>query len=266
MPWLDRFLKKNPVLLWLNARGFMSSATSPIALFARKRMIERANQEKAEPSSNVIQPLDFLARFQQAAKEDPSFLDDRQILGLTISSVFAGADSTAITLRTIFYFLLKNPSTMAKIMEEIKDLPVSEDGVVSWTTANSLPYLTAVIHEALRIFPAGGIHLERVVPSAELQIKGHFIPGGTIIGASAWTIHAREELFEERTAEFRPERWLEVDEGELKRMKNSLFAFGRGSRVCPGKTVSFLEIYKVVPTLLLKFEVSDSDLIELVLS
>ena len=90
---------------------------------------------------------------------------------------------------------------------------------------------------------------------AGVDIKGHFIPGGTIIGASAWTIHAKEEIFGKRTEEFRPERWLEVDEGERKRMENSLFTFGYGSRVCIGKTVSFLEIYKVVPTLLLKFDV-----------
>ena len=181
MPWLDSLFKKNPVLLWVNASGFMSSATSPVALFARKRMMERANQEKPEISHRKLQALDFLTRFQQAAKEDPEFLNDSQILGLTLSSVFAGADSTAITLRTIFYFLLKNPSTMAKLMDDVTGIPVSEDGVVSWTTAHSLPYLTAVIHEALRIFPAVGIPLERVVPPAGLQVKGYFIPGGTIL-------------------------------------------------------------------------------------
>ncbi|KAN0110853.1 pisatin demethylase [Hyaloscypha variabilis] len=259
MPWLDFLLKKNPVLLWLNARGFMSNATSPVALFGGKRMIERAKQGKPEALTGKSQPLDFLSRFQQAAKEDPIFLDDRQVLGLTLSSIFAGADSTAIILRAIFYFLLKQPSTLAKLMDELHDIQVPEDGIVSWNTAHSLPYLTAVIHEALRMFPAVGIHLERVVPPAGVDIKGHFIPGGTIIGASAWTIHAKEEIFGKRTEEFRPERWLEVDEGERKRMENSLFTFGYGSRVCIGKTVSFLEIYKVVPTLLLKFDLQLAD-------
>ncbi|KAE9372699.1 pisatin demethylase [Stipitochalara longipes BDJ] len=254
MPWLDLLWMKNPVLLWLSSHGLLSNTISPVALFARKRMMERENQERREAPLNETQPLDLLSRFQQAAKKDPTFLNDRQILALTLSSIFAGADTTAITLRAIFYFLLKDPTMMAKLMHELNGIPVSEYQIVSWTTARSLPYLTAVIHEALRIFPAVGLPLERVVPPAGLEVKGHFIPGGTIIGASAWTIHAKEEIFGERTEEFRPERWLEFDEGEQKRMENSLFTFGYGSRVCIGKNVSLLEIYKVVPTILLKFE------------
>lgn len=40
-------------------------------------------------------------------------------------------------------------------------------------------------------------------------------------------------------------------------MNNAMFTFGMGSRTCIGKNISLLEIYKLVPTVLRKFEVSD---------
>lgn len=127
MPWLDLLWKKNPVILWLDDRGLITNDTSPVVPFAGKRMAETENQEK-QVSLHAHQPLDFLARFQRETREDPDFLNDRQILALTISSVFAGSDSTAIILRAIFYFLLKNRATMDRLMEEIRTPHIPKTG------------------------------------------------------------------------------------------------------------------------------------------
>ena len=243
------------MLLWLGDHGFVS-ATSAIAQFASRRLAERSTPEKQEAIADEGRPLDLLARFQNEAKRDPVFMNDIQVLSLTVSSVFAGADSTAISLRTVFYYLLKNSHTMDALVKEADALTSTEDDVVSWNDARQSPYLTAVINEALRIHPAVGIHLERVVPPAGFEVNGYRIPGGTIVGTSAWPLHAKEEIFGPRTDEFRPERWLEIDEVERKRMENAIFTFSFGTRSCIGKNISSLEMYKVIPTLLRKFEVS----------
>jgi cytochrome P450 len=39
-------------------------------------------------------------------------------------------------------------------------------------------------------------------------------------------------------------------------MNNMLFSFGAGTRSCIGKNISLLEMYKLVPALLHRFEVS----------
>ena len=97
------------------------------------------------------------------------------MLGLTVSSVFAGSDSTAITLRAIFYYLLKNPSLMQRLMAELNGVPgPHKDDIMSWDDTRKLPYLGAVVQEALRIFPPVGMHLERVVPSHGLEVCGYF--------------------------------------------------------------------------------------------
>lgn len=254
MPWLDRWLKKNPIRIWLSELGYIANTSSAVAVFAGKRMAERKALEKMESST---QSLDLLGRYMTEGKRDPHFITDRQIMGLTASNIFAGSDSTAITLRTIFYYLLKQPETMKKLMEELKKASFDRHGeIMSWKDARELPYLAAVVQESLRIFPAVGVSLERIVPTGGMEVCGHIIPEGTIIGTSAWPLHRKESIFGSRTEEFRPERWLEATNDVKAQMNNALFTFGMGSRTCIGKNISFLEIFKLVPTLLEKFEVS----------
>lgn len=46
---------------------------------------------------------------------------------------------------------------------------------------------------------------------------------------------------------------------QLKTMDGTLFQFGAGSRTCIGKNVSLLEIFKLVPSFLRRFEVRFAD-------
>jgi cytochrome P450 len=179
--------------------------------------------------------------------------------------VFAGSETTAISLSSVFYFLLKNPRCYHKLMQEldeaVKEGVIEErDGkTVSWAESQKLPYLDAVIQESFRLHPAAGLLLERVVPKQGMTILGEFIPGGTIVGCNAWVLHRRPEIFGQDVDTFRPERWIEAAEGKnglsLKEMKATMFQFGSGARTCIGRNVSLLEVYKLVPSFLRRFEV-----------
>lgn len=67
--------------------------------------------------------------------------------------------------------------------------------------------------------------------------------------------HRDRSTFGNDADEWRPERWLSNKERESKRIERRLLTFGAGTRACIGKHISFLEIYKVVPTLLRRFEI-----------
>jgi cytochrome P450 len=54
---------------------------------------------------------------------------------------------------------------------------------------------------------------------------------------------------------WRPERWLEIEAtGRGTDVERYFFAFGMGTRTCIGKNISLLEMSKLVPQMLRKFD------------
>lgn len=216
----------------------------------------------------VAMKPDLLSKFIQAKADRPKFMNDSLVMTMAVSMAFAGSETTAISLSAVFYYLLKNPLCMKKLQEEIDSkareggFKDNEHGLVEWSEAQDMLYLDACVKEAFRLHPAPGLPLERIVPPQGVEIAGKFIKGGTIVGCSAWVIHRNKEIFGEDVEAFRPERWLvdqnvgkEVEEKRIKEMSGTLLQFGMGARTCIGKNISLLEIYKLVPTVLRRFEV-----------
>lgn len=267
IPILDSFLLKNPVLRFLDKNKIVSF-TFPVVEFAKARMDERLKELgsiKARGgdvnSALTNRRADLLSMFLKAKDERPEFFHNGRVLTMAVSMAFAGSDTTAISLSSVFYYILKNPRCYEKLMDEIDTAVCSgvlEDrlsGLVTWAGSQKLPYLDACVKEAFRLHPAAGLPLERIVPSQGAEICGEFIAGGTIVGCSAWVIHRRPEVFGSDVDTYRPERWLEASKESRKEMEGSMFHFGMGARTCIGKNISLLEIYKLVPSFLRRFEV-----------
>ncbi|GLA22359.1 hypothetical protein AnigIFM63326_003271 [Aspergillus niger] len=259
MPWLDYVLIKNPLRQLI--RG---GSTGAVARFARDRLHERLSQGGSKRDDIHERQKDFLTRFLEAKSIHPDVVDDAQVFSYTTSNVNAGSDTTAISLRAILYYTLKNPRVFSKLQDELNGaLQTGKVTIpVSWKQSQELPYLDAVIKEALRLHPAVGLLLERVVPAGGLQLpNGPFLPAGTVVGVNPWIIH-RHAIFGKEIDRFVPERWLrgnDESEAEFKmRRQNMLGAtltFGAGPRTCIGKNISLLEIYKLIPSLLLAYKV-----------
>ncbi len=70
--------------------------------------------------------------------------------------IFAGSETTAISLSAVFYFLLQNPPAYQKLMAELNEAAQNgtiigrDNHKVSWAEAQKLPYLDAVIQESFR--------------------------------------------------------------------------------------------------------------------
>lgn len=271
-PWLDRVLVKNPIKLFLEAKGLWpSSPNAAIINFALDRQRETRIIGRHEVAQNGhAQGINFLERFLQSQKKYPDFLTEDRMTAMCASLIIAGSDSTAISLSSVFYYLLMHPRVYQKLKREIdaadaagalessKETTGAGD-VVPFSAANKLMYLDAVINEAFRMHPAVGLLLERVTPSQGATICGEFVPGRTVVGCNAWVLHQNKEVFGEDADSYRPERWLEsegADPARLPRMRQSMFQFGAGSRTCIGKNISLMETYKMVPSVLRKFEVS----------
>ncbi|EKD16694.1 uncharacterized protein L3040_001435 [Drepanopeziza brunnea f. sp. 'multigermtubi'] len=276
IPVLDLFFLKNPLYL-LAAKHGLVDATFPVAKFAQDRVAERFPKESGKSVLPSVEPKtmsqpDLLSKFVKAKFDRPEFMTDSLVMTMAISMAFAGSETTAISLSSVFYYLLKNPDCMEKLYAELDGkaregaFTDNEHGVVTWTEAQSLPYLDACIKEAFRMHPAPGLPLERVVPAAGAEIAGHFVKGGTIVGCSAWVIHRNREIFGDDVEVFRPERWLadeskdpEAEAKRIKEMSGVMLQFGMGARSCIGRNISLLEMYKLIPTVLRRFEIQLQD-------
>ncbi|KAL8846531.1 MAG: hypothetical protein Q9221_008383 [Calogaya cf. arnoldii] len=248
MPWTAFWLKLNPVV------GYLRKDSLMFVGWAVKRIQDRVEQRHKMYSGTGCSkdgPTDFLDLFLDAAQsyDDPSGYNFTLLIDWTLVNVMAGADTTAIALRAILWFLLKDPSRKEKLLQEIHTAKLSVP--VSWKQTQKLPYLDTCIKEALRLCPAIGLGLERKVPAAGLEMPdGYVLPEGTNVSMNAWVVN-RQDVFGENPDNFIPERWLRQNNESIEQhrdrtnqMKRADLTFGGGARACTGRYIAFLDIYK----------------------
>ena len=94
--------------------------------------------------------------------------------------------------------------------------------------------------------------LPREVQSGGLQVDGHFVPAGTIVGVPTYALHHSENHFHEPFA-YRPERWLlkgssavrdgkGVSEETMALQKEAFVPFSIGPRSCIARSVALMEL------------------------
>lgn len=71
---------------------------------------------------------------------------------------------------------------------------------------------------------------------------------------NSWVAHRNTAVFGPDADVFRPERWLEGDKERAKMMEQNFMPFGLGSRVCIGRNISLLEMNKVIPVIVQRFD------------
>ncbi|KAK3123614.1 hypothetical protein QOZ80_8AG0633590 [Eleusine coracana subsp. coracana] len=116
----------------------------------------------------------------------------------------AGSDTISITVVWAMAELLRNPGIMAKVRAEIEDALGSKE-TIDENDAMSLPYLQAVVKEAMRLHPAGPILLPHEAVEDGVEIEGYTVPKGCSVIFNVWAI-MRDPAAWERPDEFAPER------------------------------------------------------------
>ncbi|KAM7201977.1 Cytochrome P450 [Rhypophila sp. PSN 637] len=137
-----------------------------------------------------------------------------------------------------------NEEVHGRLKKELTEaIPVPNE-IPPWVELEKLPYLSAVVTEALR-----------------LSYGGWTIPAGVPVGMDNYYQHTNGNIFPQAN-EFKPERWLgnskvavRVDgpDGQsttvLKPLSSYMTAFGRGTRMCIGINLAYAEIYIGLATL-----------------
>ncbi|CAI6085973.1 unnamed protein product, partial [Clonostachys chloroleuca] len=171
-----------------------------------------------------------------------------EILELSDGLIVAGSETTATLLSGTTYFLLTNPTTYEKLVEEIRSAFSSEDEITI-VRVNQLSYTVAVLNEGLRMYPPVPFGLPRKVPLNGELVQGFWLPEK----ASFRSSFRSEHNFVDPEA-FIPERWL----GDPRFANDNtavLQPFSMGPRNCIGKNLAYAESRLLLVRLLWKFDI-----------
>ncbi len=189
-----------------------------------------------------------LLKMIEAAVADPSIpeFDQQQALDELKQYLWAGTETTALTLAWAMYEVSKRPEACERIRRE--GLEVYGDREPTAADYSALAYTRAVIQETMRIYPPIWMFV-RVAAKADV-IDGKEIRPGDRVALFAYGAHHSPKYWDE-PEEFRPERWL--GDAAKKRKPYTYIPFGGGKRSCIGGAMSQVENTLALSILLRRF-------------
>ncbi|KAF2090847.1 cytochrome P450 4A10 [Saccharata proteae CBS 121410] len=205
----------------------------------------RFNVEKGEVEDSMNAVSKFVdGVVQQAIDEDQgeetyqgrmlkAGISKSETMAQCMDLMFAGTDSTGMNLATACRHLSMKPEIYNRLREEVLASPDADP--------QTLPYLTCVIKETLRISMANPTRLPRVVPPSGWTFASTYFPPGTVVGMQPHTLHFKPEVFPS-PFDFIPERW----EDPIPEMTRDHIPFGLGSRQCIARNLATAELFWTV--------------------
>ncbi len=232
------FLLEREINIAVLTQGFppiIHMPFGPVKQF-RNRLLEYRSsireiiQEHREnfDSNNLRDFIDVYFHEMQLKKEQglDTKLNEDNMEAVLEDLFFAGAETTATTLRWCALLMMENPDIQSRVHRELDDI-IGRNRLPTLADRPNLPYTDAVIQEIQRyatIAPIGAPHFTTV----ETTFRGYRIPKETMIIGNLWSISRDKKLWNDDTLdEFRPERFLDENCNTVKKPEYHL-VFGSG--------------------------------------
>ncbi|KAG8896760.1 hypothetical protein FRC01_011632, partial [Tulasnella sp. 417] len=239
--WLPGMQFKRDAAKWKREMEEVRRATFERA----KRSVITGDAEHV--SAYILNNLRDLYHKHEESGETASLEEDEMAVNLTGFSFFiAGVDTTQFTVHGLLLAMMLFPSAQEKAQAEI-DRVIGRDRLPTFHDQQDLPYLHAVVLEALRWSPSAPSGLARRSMSDDVY-NGYFIPKGTTVISNTWGI-SRSTQYYSNPSTFDPDRYLKP-EPELDPRE---FVFGFGRRVCPGSELAFQTLWIMAASVLWAF-------------
>ncbi|KAI1431257.1 cytochrome P450 [Xylaria sp. CBS 124048] len=148
------------------------------------------------------QPTPDLVHYLLEQSEGPRTTESvLKMRGDSLNAIVAGSEPVPVVLIGLFAELARKPEQIEAVYNEMIGMDITDS-----KTLSTLPHLNAVIQEALRLYPVLPTAGSRKVGKNGVTIGGVYIPPYTTIINPRFSIHRREDCFEQ-AEEFIPERW-----------------------------------------------------------
>lgn len=224
-----------PLLIFLRALRRPLWGLGPWDRFVAKRdLLDRMlDEEMRRRAAEPKERHDILSLLMAARREDGSPLDRQHLRDELVTLLFAGHETTGLSLAWALYHLHRSPEVLAKLRAELAG---SQAALTSQPDAvTQLPYLSAVCSETLRLHPLAPIVPPRLV-KRPFEFLGYTLPPGTLVTVGTTRLHKREDLYPDPLA-FRPERFIGRTYSPFEYMP-----FGGGVRRCLGAAFALYEM------------------------
>jgi cytochrome P450 len=173
--------------------------------------------------------------------------------------IIAGSDTTSTAMAATFFYLTRSPAALAKLTDEIRNTFNDSEEIVTGSKLSGCGYLRACIDEAMRMTPPVAGALPREVLHGGIDIDGHHIPAGVVVGVPHYALHHNEAYYPSSFT-FCPERWLPDPAsnpyyGKLEAAHAAFCPFSVGPRGCIGKGLAYVELSVTVARVLWGFDI-----------
>ncbi len=204
-------------------------------------------QRRAQAPTAAPPPTTLVEALLTARDEAGTALSDDEILGNVLTLLLAGTETTANTLAWMMHFLTDVPA-IQRTMQQEADAVLGEARLLPEFQAHErLRYIEAVAHETMRLKSVAPVLC--VEPTQAVDVGGLHLPAGTAVFLLTRYGGLHEHAFT-GASQFQPERWLTAPmEPRTGHAPQALMPFGGGPRVCPGRSLAFLEIKAVMAML-----------------
>ena len=191
-----------------------------------------------------------LLKMIEAAVADPTIpeFDQQQAIDELKQYLWAGTETTALTLAWALYETSRNPALAERIRAEGDAVYGNQGREPNAADYSALAYTRAVIQETMRLYPPIW-GLIRVASQPDV-IGGKEIRVGDRVVLFAYGTHHSAKYWEDPET-FKPERFL--GEAAKKRKPYTYIPFGGGKRACIGGAMSQVENTLALSMLLRRF-------------
>ncbi|PON53796.1 Cytochrome P450, E-class, group I, partial [Parasponia andersonii] len=241
-----------PGLAWFDFQGIMKKNRGLIRRFDQifESLISQRMKIEEEGVNGKNDFLQFLLRLKDEG-DSKTPLTIIHVKALLLDMVVGGSETSSNAIEFAMAEIINQPEIMKKAQKEL-DAVVGKDNIVEESHILKLPYLQAVMKEALRLHPTLPLLVPHC-PSQTCVVGGYSVPKGSGVFVNVWAIH-RDPSNWDNPLKFKPERFLEDSpKWDFSGSDLKYFPFGSGRRNCAGIAMAERMVMYSLATLLHSF-------------
>ena len=184
-------------------------------------------------------------------KDPEAKLNDAEIMSICLTMVSAGLDTVPGNLAMCLAQLAARPDIQSRALDEINTIYPDGDAGERGLHEEKVPYITALVKEALRWTSTIPICLPRV-SIKDIPWEDAVIPAGTTFYMTAYAANYAADHFKQ-PQDFEPARYLADASNSVTGTPH--YGYGAGSRMCVGSHLANRELYTAFLRIITAFEV-----------